>query len=426
VSVSRRGGPATPDGASEGLVIAVSGLGTVAAAGCGRERIAAAFRDATVALSPVARSEIYHRRRPRSRRAALASGVDLGRWLSPRQARRMSPPSRFAVAAAKMALEDAGLEPDPGGDNPWAVILSTAFGPASYTEGLLRQIFEQGPSAASPFLFTEAVANAPAAQVALACKAVGPNLTVTQREAGPLIALAHGAREVTLGRARCALVLAVDELDPLLHSVLERLRALAAAGKDGEEQARPFDRRRDGFLAAEGATVAVLEPESAVRARGGRVLARLRAQWSGFDPGASVTGWGRDPETLAGVLGRGLDRAGLSPADLDTIVSGASGSRGGDRLEALVLRRAWGEASLPPILVPKAVTGEHGGGLLAGAVLAAAGAPFGATPGFAEPDPDLGVVPHDGSPLPPPKRLLATALSSGGAAAWTVLEPGEG
>ena len=94
----------------------------------------------------------------------------------------------------------------------------------------------------------------------------------------------------------------------------------------------------------------------------------------------------------------------------------------GDRLEAGVLRAAWDGAPLPPVVAPKAVTGEYAGGHLAAAVLAAAGRPFGATAGFAEPDPECGVVPHDGAPLPPPRRVLAASLAAGGAAAWVILE----
>jgi hypothetical protein len=91
----------------------------------------------------------------------------------------------------------------------------------------------------------------------------------------------------------------------------------------------------------------------------------------------------------------------------------------GDALEAAVLR-AWRHA-LPPVLVPKAVLGEYGGALLAGALLAAQGRPFGPTPYFTGPDDVHGLVPHDGRPLRPPARLLVTALASGGAATWMVL-----
>jgi len=125
---------------------------------------------------------------------------------------------------------------------------------------------------------------------------------------------------------------------------------------------------------------------------------------------------------LATELGRVLDRAGLAPRDVGRIVSGASGSVAGDRLEARTLQETWQGIPLPPILAPKGVTGQYGGGFLASAVLAMSDQEFGATGGFCEPDPELGVIPHAGGPLPPAGITLVTSLASGGAASWLVLE----
>ena len=302
-------------------------------------------------------------------------------------------------------------------------MVATAFGPSTNTEALLKQILREGPESASPSLFTESVANAPAAQIAIACHATGPSLTVCQREAGPLIALGRAAGEVAAGRARRALAGAVDEMTPLLHALLDRFGALAH-GKEGvdEEAARPFDLARNGFLAGEGATMIVVESAADLARRGGHALARLLAWGSAFDPTAPPTGWGTGAEPLARALTRTLARAGLGVADVDLVVSGAAGSRDGDRLEAQVLRAAWGEHPLPPIVAPKALTGEYGGGLLAAAVLAAGGSSFGPTRGFATADPEVGITPHDGSPwTAPPRTVLVTTLAAGGAAAWLLL-----
>jgi 3-oxoacyl-[acyl-carrier-protein] synthase II len=331
----------------------------------------------------------------------------------------MSPPSKLAVAASRMALRCAGLGTEE--EAATAVVIATAFGPSTNTEALLKQILFEGPEAASPSLFMESVANAPAAQIAIALKARGASLTICQREAGPLLALGAGAAEIAAGRAGRVLAGAVDEMTPLLHALLDRFGALARMGAEGEELARPFDRRRNGFLAGEGGTVVVLESAGSLAARGGRALARVLAWGGGFDPTASPSGWGRGHRALARGLRRTLERAGLGPADVDLVVSGAAGSTGGDRLEAEVLRAVWAGAPLPPIATPKAVTGEYGGGHLAAAVLAAAGSPLGSPPGRAEPDPELGLAPLDGSPLPPPSVVLATSLAVGGAAAWVVL-----
>jgi 3-oxoacyl-[acyl-carrier-protein] synthase II len=332
----------------------------------------------------------------------------------------MSPPSKLGVAAARMAAADAGLADDVGGPRT-AVVLSTAFGAVHFTERMMRSVLLEGPETASPFLFTESVANAAAAQIAIASQAQGPNLTVVQREAGVLIAAGRGAAEVAAGRSDRALVGAVEEMPPLLHSLLDRFEALSRPDAQGEA-ARPFDRRRNGFVAAEGAVVLVLEAEDRARARGARVYARIRGSGAAFDPTASRIGWGRGHEGLARALRAVLARVGLMPSNVRRIVSGASGSVAGDRLEARTLRSAWGGDALPPIVAPKGVTGEYGGGFLAAAVLASSARELGPTGGFEEPDPDLGVVPHRGGALPPAAVSLVTSLSSGGAASWLVLE----
>jgi len=148
----------------------------------------------------------------------------------------------------------------------------------------------------------------------------------------------------------------------------------------------------------------------------------LRDFAGAFDPSASRTGWGRGVAPLSAALRRMLDRNGVARRDVGRIVSGAAGSIAGDRLDALTLRAAWDGAALPPIFVPKGVTGEYGGGFLASAILAAAGHPFGPAAGFEQTDPELGVRPHDGAPLPGPALTLVTSLAAGGSASWLLLE----
>jgi len=405
--------------------VLITGLGALGAWGGGSERLAAALAAGASLAREVDRSAGYHRSQG-SRRACLVPPGELAGWLSPGEARRMSPPSKLAVTAARMALRCAGIDSGGGGEDAagTAVVIATAFGPSTNTEALLKQILDEGPEAASPSLFMESVANAPAAQIAIALKARGASVTVCEREAGPLIALGTGAAEIAAGRAGRVLAGSVDEMTPLLHALLDRFGALAREGEDGEELARPFDRRRNGFLAGEGGTVVVLESAASLAARGGRALARVLARGSAFDPTAPPSGWGHGHKALARSLRRTLERAGLTPGDVGLVGAGASGAREGDRLEAEALRAVWEGGPLPPVVAPKAVMGEYGGGHLGAAVLAAAGSPFGPTLGFAEEDPALGIRPVDGSPLPAPSVVLATSLAAGGAAAWVVLGRG--
>jgi 3-oxoacyl-[acyl-carrier-protein] synthase II len=397
----------------------VTGLGTLGSCGAGPLALSRALASGVGSFKPIDHA-LLQRGVAGARTASLVGDLDLSAWVAPSAARRMSTPSRFAVAASQMALRQSGAPTESLAST--AVVLSTAFGPSSFTERLLRSLETEGPESASPFLFAECVANAPAAQVAISCAATGPNITIVQREAGPLLAVGRGAGEVASGRAARALVGAVDEMPPLALAVLDRFGALARASGRGGEIARPFDLWRHGFVAAEGATVVVLEEEGAARRRGADVLSRVRAWGSAFDPTASRVGWGKGHESLGQSIGSGLERARLLPRDIDRIVSGASGSKGGDRLEGLTLRELWRAAPLPVIVAPKGVTGEYGGGFLAAAFLAAQATCLGPTAGFEEPDPEIGITPHLGAPLSLPSRVLVLAMAAGGACAWLVLE----
>ena len=400
--------------------VVVTGIGVVSAAGCGTAPFAESLARSDVIRIAVDRSAGYHRAGS-SRTAVLSKEISLSEWISPLKARRMSQPSKQAIAAANMAVAQSDLVTDDL--NRAAIVVSTAYGAAEVSEKILRQAMLEGPEAVSPALFTESVANAPAAQVALALEARGPNLTIVQRQAGPLTALAQGMSIIMSGKAPVALVGAVDEVNPLLHSILDRFGALAKPDINGIEMARPFDMRRSGFLAGDGATVIILETEEAARKRGVKPHVRVKMTGGAFDPTAPRTGWSRDPRQLSGTMAHSLSTQTVNLTDVDRLVTGGCGVGPGDRLEALVLRSLFGDATLPPVLAPKGVTGESGGGFLAAAVLAAAGYPFGPTPGFSTEDPELGVIPHDGRALPDPRALLATSFAAGGAAAWAILEP---
>lgn len=401
--------------------VVVTGLGSLLGAGAGRRALEDALSAGAIRATRIDDRSGNHPP-DASRTASLVGPVDWSRWIAPVEARRMSPPARFAVAAARLALQDAGLTASPEPDPTVSVALATAFGPSSYTQRLLDQILDGGPPSASPALFAECVANAPASRVGVMLRACGPQHTIVEGEVGPLRALARGAADVRSGRSRAAFVGASEEMTPFVHAALDRFRALARPGADGLEQGRPFDRERDGFLAAEGAVILVVESETEARSRDATPLARVIGAGAAFDPSAPPSGWGSGVEILARELTRSMQRCGRTPRDFDLVVSGASGSRAGDRLEALVLRRAWDDCELPPVVAPKGTVGEYGGGFLAAAVLAAAGRALAGSVGFQSIDPELEMRPHDGSDLGAVRNVLVTTVGSGGAAAWVFLE----
>lgn len=395
--------------------VVVTGIGCVGPYGLGLDGLRTAFQSGVPNTIEIDRSAGYHRKAS-STQVAATGELDLTEWLSEEAGRRMSMFSQHAVTCARMALHDAKLDEVPS--ERTAVTIATAFGPGGFTERLALQVLQKGGKFASPFLFTDCVANAAAGQIAIAIGARGANITICQREAGPLQAIGQAASDLAAGRADVCLAGAIDELQPLSHSILDRFRAVArprsVAGNDRKELPRPFDVHRNGYLAGDGGTVLVLEREAYARARGARILARVGKGVRAFDPTAPRTGHGIGSKDLAARLQQQL---GSQLREIDTVISSASGAKRGDALEAEVLHQTLPHG--PRILVPKAITGEFGGGTLAAAMLALQGADFARPVGCTEPDPSLNIS-IEGGPVTA-LRLLCSAHAAGGVSSWITL-----
>ena len=398
--------------------IAITGFGAVGPWGAGLDRLAELLPSGAVPIAPLPYGPADFGRRA----APCASLVPTDAWkgaIPMLKARRLSAPARFAVVAAAEARSQAGLE-SVGQDTGTGVALATAFGPGAFTERLLQQLDTEGAEGVSPAIFSECVANAAAAQVALFGKFGGPSVTVCGREAGTLIAFDRAQRMLQNGRARRMLVGTSDEITPLLVMILDRFRSITRSFAEGVAPATPFARTRDGFLPAEGAAIAVLESEESAAERGASPLAWLRGTVRGFDPEAPRSGYPKNAGRLAAILRKGLRRQSIELDSIDAIVSGASGSRVGDATEAEILHLVWPDG-IPALHAPKARVGEFGGGQLAAAWLLLTrgirAADYG--PADFEDFPGLAWAPPAAHR---PRRLLISSMAAGGAVSWMVLD----
>ena len=164
------------------------------------------------------------------------------------------------------------------------------------------------------------------------------------------------------------------------------------------------------------------QPCQAAKSRNAKIFSRIVGWGRAFDPSSSRVNWGKGVTALESGLSRCFHQFEMDFSEIDLIISGASGSISGDRLEAWVLKKAWTGQNLPPILTPKGITGEYGGTFLAAAVLAASGNSRISFPAFEILDPELNIFPHDGSRLENIKKTLITSLGSSGTGSWLILE----
>jgi len=301
--------------------------------------------------------------------AGPAGWFDAGNFMDRHLARRMGRFSQFSVAAAGMALVDAGLQ-NYSGDG-LGVVVHTGAG------GLLEAEVAAGPAAARPArvspLFTPIFgANMAACQPSIVFGATGPVLGGVGACAAGVQAMIDGLRMVQRGDAAVVLAGATDgALSPMLLGSLVNAGALAPAGTDPASACRPYDVRRSGMVASEGAAVFVLERLSRARERGAHVLALVAGGGSAGDA-YHLAAPHPDGRGAAAAMRRALADAGTDPDEVDALVAHATATVQGDLSESRALRAVFGPAPDLAVSAPKAALGHGLGAAGAFGVLVAA------------------------------------------------------
>ncbi len=261
--------------------------------------------------------------------------------------RYLSRSTHWLQCATAMAIKDAGL--DAAGDrSEWALVVGTAFGSLKSISEFDHESVRNGPSSVNPMSFPNTVINAPAGQTAIRFGLRGPNTTISAGCVSGLNALGYGAGLIRSGGVQFVLAGGAEELCEASYRGYDRAGQLS-----GREQARPFDRRRDGLILGEGAAMLLLEPAAEATRRGGRILGEVAGFGETFGP---------DAGSMA--IRIAIEDAGIEPCDVDLICASASGSRTGDAEEARAIRETFG---------------DHTSGLAIHAVKAACGEALGAS-----------------------------------------------
>ncbi|WP_028935421.1 beta-ketoacyl-[acyl-carrier-protein] synthase family protein [Pseudonocardia spinosispora] len=337
--------------------VAVTGLGLVTPAGVGvtrnweriRSGIPAASSDPELAGLDVTFS-------------CRVPDFDGDRLLGRAAAWRMDRCVQLAVVAAREAIADAGLDPATWDGTRIGVVLGNSLGGSATAENQYR-VFERDPTDVSPMMIPMSMVNMVAGYVAMDCGARGPGMVTATACASGTTAI--GVAQQLLRSGGCDIVLAggtESALSPVTMTGLVRMGALSGRNRDPGLASRPFDRDRDGFVAAEGAGVLVLERAADARARGHRA----RALVAGYGSAADAYHVTRPEPSGAGIeraLRAALADAGVEAAEVDHVNAHGTSTPLNDVTEGRALRRTLGQR--PVVTSTKGVTGH---------TLAAAGA----------------------------------------------------
>lgn len=277
-----------------------------------------------------------------------------------KEARRMSRASQLAVAAARMAVADAGLPeqvPDP---DRTGVLVGTAAGGMERAFEEMDTFKDRGVRAVSPFGMTMFLCNMPTHHVSLTTGSTGPLSTIVAACATGTQTIGEGAEFIRRGAADMMLAGGVEGLIHVSAIVgFGAMRALSTHFNDDPGRAsRPFDKDRDGFILAEGAAIVVLERLDKALARGARIYGEVLGHASSSDAFHVAA---PDPEAKGAIRAMqwALDDAGLTPADVDYINAHGTSTPANDATETLAIKRLFGERAYGvPISSTKSAMGH--------------------------------------------------------------------
>jgi 3-oxoacyl-[acyl-carrier-protein] synthase II len=256
----------------------------------------------------------------------------LGDHVTAEELRRLPRVSQFAVVACRLALIDAGIE---AGSLPTlGLVLGSDYGDIRSIEAFFSGFVARGPLGLSALVFPSTVMNAMAGHAAMAVGARGPMATINQAGVSGEIAVARAVSLIRSGRTPAALAGGVDEVCPTLYRELARGGRLSPGRGGATEGCWPFDRRANGTVLGEGATVLLLEAEAHAAARGARPYAALGDTVVSTLP-AAARRVGRRP----GILDDALEVGGLARGGVDAVYLTGSGDPALDAVEVRLLAR---------------------------------------------------------------------------------------
>lgn len=357
--------------------VVVTGLGPITPVGTGVERLwesVVAGRSGTRAL------DFGWLDDPRPFKTRIGAPVEeepepSQHHISDQEVKLLDPASRLAVAAASMALQDAGFEielvderrgqcgiKDLDSDRA-GVVLGTGIGGLCTVERSHRLwVLGEPLTGSTRFALPMLIPNAIPAQIAIKFDLRGECKAVTTACAAGTMAIGDAARLVRDGDLDVIVTGGVDrtlsDVDGYSLYGFDLLRTMSTRNESPASASRPFDADRDGFVLGEGAGVLVIEDEEHARARGARVYARVLGYGSTCDA-HSMMQLRLDGSQLVRVMRRALADAGLAPDDVAYVNAHGTSTRQNDPTEARAIRTVLGRA-VSDVLVnsTKAMTGH--------------------------------------------------------------------
>ena len=284
--------------------------------------------------------------------AGEVKGFEPAKWFKvAKDTRRCDRFTQFAVAASKMAADDAGLSGQVSDPERFGVMLGSGIGGLRTLEDQHTNLIQKGPGRISPFMIPMMISNMASGMVSMELGLQGPNFATVSACATSAHAVGEAWRMIQTGDADAFLAGGSEAtITPLGIGGFAAMRALSTRNDDPQHASRPWDKDRDGFVMGEGAGVLVLEELEHAKRRG----ARIHAEIVGYGLTADahhMTSPLPNHEQAQRSMRMAMDRAGITPEQVDYVNAHGTSTTLGDEAEVRAVKAVFGDHAKNGLLV---------------------------------------------------------------------------
>ncbi len=337
--------------------VVVTGLGLVCPVGVGVEESWQALVAGKSGIGPITH---YDASTFPTRIAGEVRGFEPEKFMDRKEVRRNDRFIQFALAAADMAMKDSGLDVEKEDPTRIGAIVGSGMGGLATIEDTHQTLMERGVRKVSPFFIPAIIINLAPGQIALRYGFKGPNFSPVSACATGNHSIGDAMMYIERGMADVVIAGGTEAtITPLGLAGFCAARAMSERNDAPEKASRPFDRARDGFVAAEGCGILVLEEYEHARKRGARIYAELCGYGASCDAN-HVTTPAPGGEGGQRAMRMALADTGLRPEQVGYVNTHGTSTPQGDIAECQAVRAvfgAWADSGLV-VSSTKSMTGH--------------------------------------------------------------------
>ena len=276
-----------------------------------------------------------------TRFAAQVTNFNPNEWMSPKEVRRMDTFIHYGLAAAKMAMDDAGLVVTEENAERIGVNVGSGIGGLPMIEDTVREMIAKGPRRISPFFVPGSIINMVAGMISIQYGFKGPNVSMVSACTTSAHCVGDAARFIEYGDAD-VMIAGGAEATISMSGIggFCSCKALSERNDSPDTASRPFDRDRDGFVLGEGAGILVLESLEHAQARGARIYAELLGMGMSSDAYHMTSPSMDGPRR--GMI-NAMKNAHVNPGDVQYINAHGTSTPLGDKNETEAMKAAFGD-----------------------------------------------------------------------------------